>query len=570
MTQESYTTHQTSSSAEGINLNLATEGSPRARGFSMRTVVLAAIGCVLLGLAYWFSNRQSAGTTSAETSNHGAALAVPSIPVNTVRPQKKTLVRTLEIPGSIRPWAQAELYARASGYLKTIARRAPQTINDLGPQIDIGAVVRKGELLLEISTPERDQGIVEKQTLIRQREAELEVAQSALVTFEAQIEASKAQIAHAQADIRKLESEHTLRKTEHQRLVGLVQSRTVPPEIADEKAHQVNASLSAVEAGRAKIQSAHAEMSVVSSKLATAKADIKVKQGLVQIAHDDLKMAETLADFSRIRAPFDGMITYRDVDEGDFVQNATSGQSRRLMTVTSLDRVIVVLQVPDRDAPWVRIGAEASLVVASAPPRKGRVSRIAHVLDAQTRTMQVEVDLDNKDRALLPGMYGKVNLTLQEIPNAQAIPATAVYSRKGENFILEVQGGLAHRVPVRIRYDDGKVVEVVKVVDRQEVPLTGSEELIVSNKGEIADGQRVQPSLLTSFLVAPAARAESGGALAHVAKPLNNAKARDRRFAGGSTGAALPDGLPAQSRPTAPDSHLSSSSAVNLSRLIAS
>jgi hypothetical protein len=91
-------------------------------------------------------------------------------------------------------------------------------------------------------------------------------------------------------------------------------------------------------------------------------------------------------------------------------------------------------------------------------------------------------------------MYGDAQLILQQIENAPTLPATAVYSRGGKNYIMEVLDGVAQRHHVRILFDDGKEVVVAKLVDDNEVPLTGSEEIIVSNKGEIAEGQSVTAS----------------------------------------------------------------------------
>src|SRR5262249_62395114 len=106
-----------------------------------------------------------------------------------------------------------------------------------------------------------------------------------------------------------------------------------------------------------------------------------------------------LADYSHVYAPFDGVITYRGVDEGDFVQNATSGQARLLMTVTAMDRVKVVLQVPEREAPWVQTGAEATVTLDARTSwhLQGQVARTAHLLDPHTRTLQVEIDLEHPD-----------------------------------------------------------------------------------------------------------------------------------------------------------------------------
>jgi RND family efflux transporter MFP subunit len=474
------------------------------------------------------------GGAVLRASNGSAAVKKPEgngsagVSVNTVRPQKKTLERTLVQPGSIEPWAQAELFAKASGYLKSIQRAATphlaadlvaQTMAVSGPPVacaarlaagtrvamwqvprkDIGTPVTAGELLLEIDTPDRLQEIVEKEALLAQRQAELEAAQTALATFEAAIRTARAQKAQAESDVRRFESEHIFRSKELVRLKELVRTRTVTPESADEKENQVNAALAAWESSQARVQTAEAEITVASSKLAAARADIKVKEALVQVAREALRQANIQADYGRIYAPFDGFITFRGVDEGDFVQNATSGQPRKLMTVTAMDRLRVVLQVPEKDAPWVHPGTGITMVLDARTGWQvhGHVARTANALEPQTRTLQAEIDLDNRDRQLLPGMYGQVTLTLQKIKGAQAIPATAVYSRRGENFILQVQNGVARRQRVRIRFDDGKEVEVVKLLGNEEVPLDGSEELIVSNKGEIADGQRVHATPLT-------------------------------------------------------------------------
>lgn len=485
------------------------------------------IGIVILILATRpGSARQTSSGTGAATS-HASDSHSDALPVNTIRARKKTLERILLQPGYIKPWAQAELYAKASGYSKMIRRApTPQLVSDLvaqrftaspadgaaclaitaalsqsqAPETDIGSWVRAGDLLMEIATPERQQEIVEKETVVRQRQAELEAARMALATFEAMIEVAKAQKVQAEADIRKCDSEHTFRLKELKRLNELVKAGTVPQEIADEKQHQVNSALAAWESSKAKVLTVQAEMAVISSKLAAARAELMVKEALVQVATDEVRRAHILADYSRVYAPFDGIITYRGVDEGDFVQNATSGQSRRLMTVTAMDRVKVVVSVRAKDALWVRMGTEATVTVDARPGWQftGRVARIDQLLDSKTLTMQAEIDLENPGRQLLPGMYANVAITLQTIPDARAIPAAALYSRKGHNYLMLVEDGIAHRQQVQIRYDDGKEIEVLKIIGDKQVPLNGSEELIVSNKGEISEGQHVKTSSLNA------------------------------------------------------------------------
>lgn len=486
-------------------------------------LVVCAVACFFALGGGFVLHASSAGSIGAAEGSPGSA--VEGIPVNTVRPQRKMLERVLLQPGSIRPGAQAELYAKTSGYLKSIQRDpTPRTAAALAgqvpgaslgcggplgglaslaaaaqaeflraPQKDIGSRVRMGEPLLEIASPERLQDVAERESVLQQRLAESEQARTMVGTAEAAVESVKAQQAQADADIRRAVAEHTFRTAELTRLRDLARSRTITAELVDEKQFQVSAAAAAIDSSQAKLLAAKAELAVVTSKLATARADLRVKEALVRVARDALEQARILARYSVLTAPFDGVITHRGIDEGDFVQNSTSGQTRTLMTISAIDHVKVVLQAPEKDAVWVEVGAAATLDIDARTgwQARGRVARTAHLLDPQSRTLQVEIDLDNRDGKLLPGMYGNVTLTLQQIPDALALPATVVYSRRGSNYIIEVQDGIARRVPVRLRYDDGKEVEVVKLLGSSEVPLTGSEELVVSNKGEIADGQRV-------------------------------------------------------------------------------
>jgi RND family efflux transporter MFP subunit len=177
----------------------------------------------------------------------------------------------------------------------------------------------------------------------------------------------------------------------------------------------------------------------------------------------------------------------------------------RLMVIACIDRVRFVLQVPERESVWIKLGTPAEIDMDADDPWRvrGQVSRLSHALDPQTRTMQVEIDFDNRERKLLPGMYGNARLVLQEMLEAYAIPVGALYSRKGENYIMLVVDGVARRQPVRITYDDGREVAVVKLVKGKSVLLAGTDEVIISNKGELRDGQRVKtnrPNPKTSSL----------------------------------------------------------------------
>ncbi|HQR05972.1 MAG TPA: efflux RND transporter periplasmic adaptor subunit [Gemmatales bacterium] len=491
-------------------------------------IVLAGAG----GAVWYFWGEAIQARWKAQpvtTSVAGAGIKTAGIiSVNTVHPVRKTLIRQLEQAGSIMPEAQAELFAKVPGYLKLIQREltplcvaqlvsnqlnnaifAPLgspvqfSVQGLGcmqhswmkaPLKNLGSVVREGEVIMMLDVPELKSDIAQKMAVLQQREAELMQNKAMLLTYEAGLEAAVSKQKSAVAELHRAQAECDFRQGELERMQSLVKERTVTEELVAEKRNQTNAAKAACEAAQAKIDAEKAEYSVASSKLIAARADLLVKQALVAVAREDLERARALAQYGVIRAPFDGVITARNVDEGDFIQNASSGQSMLLMTVTALDQVRVSLQVPEKEAALTRVGTEAVIRFDAheQQPITGKVSRTARSLDTQARTMRIEVDLDNADHKLMPGMYGHVTLILQRHENAMAIPATAVFSRRGENYIVLADKGVARRVPVHIRFDNGEELEVVTILDQKEVPLTGKEELIVSNKGEIGDGQRIK------------------------------------------------------------------------------
>ncbi len=445
------------------------------------------------------------------------------INVNTMLPRQKNLVRYLDQPGTIQAYAQAEIFSKASGYLKRIkrdfqARQAAEVAShvlacatggplpaqvqfavrthatlDRAPQIDIGSRVKEGDVLIDIDAPELYQDIVQKESLWRQSLAEVKLSRTNIATAEAALKGAKFQVKQVEAEIKKYASEKMLRQQELVRLKGLVADGTVAPAFVEEKINEVNAAEAALEASQAKVQVIQAEVAIFSSKLDTARADLSVKESRVRVAEEEMRRAQILAEDARIRAPFDGIVTARKVDEGDFVQNSSRGQSKLLMTVSAIDKVKIVLQVPEKDSGLIDLGVPATIVVdaRSQTAVVGRVARHSHALDPNSRTLQAEIDLENRDLKLRPGNYAQMKLALQKIDNAQALRVSAVHTRKGKSYILLVSKGMVRRQPVRIRYDDGQEMEVVKLIGHREVPLDGTEEVVLQ-KGDLRDGQRVK------------------------------------------------------------------------------
>jgi RND family efflux transporter MFP subunit len=198
-----------------------------------------------------------------------------------------------------------------------------------------------------------------------------------------------------------------------------------------------------------------------------------------------------LRDYTKVRAPYAGIITARFADPGALIQVATSSSTGAipLFTIMDIDTVRVYTNVPQEDSPMVKPGTPAVLTVKELPnrPFTGAVTRTTLSLDPSTRTLLVEIDLPNRDHALQPGTFGEVALQLRKSPDALVIPPGSIVSNGKITSIFTVEQGRAKLVTIRTGLSDGRWVEVVH-------GLTGTEDVVVVGKTKLVDGTAVHPS----------------------------------------------------------------------------
>jgi RND family efflux transporter MFP subunit len=240
---------------------------------------------------------------------------------------------------------------------------------------------------------------------------------------------------------------------------------------------------------------------------------VSVREAEVEKAGADMATATLAAlatqrGYTILRAPFAGTVTARYVDVGALVQNAANGQSgaQPVVTVSELDRLRVFVYVDQQYAPLVRAGDGADIVVIpGAAPVRGRISRVSGELEAKTRTMLVEVHLDNKDRAIVPGSFVAVHLTVKS-PALIEVPVEALLLRDQKPFVAVVAPD--HRVNLRgvtVAYHDGARIGVSAGLQEGET--------VALNLGRSAQsGDLIQP---VGQPAAPAPTAGSTNAPAH-------------------------------------------------------
>jgi len=198
-----------------------------------------------------------------------------------------------------------------------------------------------------------------------------------------------------------------------------------------------------------------------------AKGKANVAAAEVDLAAATAAKIRTMLEYTRILAPFDGVVAQRQVNRGDFVQGASAGRTTPLFTVQRIDVIRVFCNVPESDVARLRVGLRASIKPygMEGKPILGKVTRFAGRLDPETRNMRTEIDVPNPGGRLYPGMYAQVSLETELHQNVLTLPVSSVGTDPGGKFVYAVQQGRIVRRPVQIGMTEGGMVEVLGGVD---------------------------------------------------------------------------------------------------------
>jgi len=253
--------------------------------------------------------------------------------------------------------------------------------------------------MASVDVPEAQIEVVAARATLAAREQMAVAAAAAIEQAQTALEVAKRQAAGAHAELQLTEA--TLKRQEE-----LFADKAATGQQMDEV--------------RAKTEVARAAAGVTEAKIAAAEADVKaakaaeaVAKANVDLAASGVARAEALAAYTRIVAPFDGVVTRRGISPGDLVQAATSSRTTLLFTVQRTDKLRVACDLPEVSTAAVRAGDDAEVRFPSlgGDATRATVTRVAGAVNPSTRTMRVEIELDNQAGRLRPGMYAQVTLT---------------------------------------------------------------------------------------------------------------------------------------------------------------
>jgi len=390
------------------------ETGPAAKPWTGRLGFFIAVLVLLFGalaIGFWKHYRLNAEAMATAKLHRDF---VPSVRTAPVRASGNTISETW--PATTEAFAQANIYARASGY---ISKR----------NVDIGSRVKPGDLLVEITAPELDHQITQAEGTLTQLNAALVEAKA----------------------------NRDLARVTWDRDNPLVQKGWVTSQQGDTDRLTLQAREAAVAVAAANVEAQAAQLRVLNQQKA----------------------------YQSVVAPFDGVITQRNVDVGSLVQ-ADAASGTFLFTLMHSDTLRIRLYVPQDDAFGVAPGVEAVIRVPELPGREfpGKVTRIADALQPSSRTLLTEIDVPNPDFVLPPGVYCTVELKIPRKTPSLIVPSEAiVFNREGLN-VLVVENGLARLRHVNVVRDFGTTVEVNSGVNAGDL-------VILNPPVDLTDGHKV-------------------------------------------------------------------------------
>lgn len=411
--------------------------SPAVREFArlLKSGREATLAPLLIGVLL-----MTAGCSRDEGGRAEAAGGEKVVNVAVSKVVRADLSLGLRIAAEFRPFQEIDVHAKVPGYVKRI-------------YVDVGDRVKKGQTLAVLEVPELQDELNQVAASGRQSEQEVE---------------------QAQHELKRAEANYTIAHLTYQRLEGVMKTR--PGLLAQQDLDDAEGKDQATEA-----------------QVEAAKAGLAAAHESLHAATANRERVQALFDYTKITAPFDGVVTVRYADTGAMLAAGISSEQQALPLVKLSQNGLLRLDipVPETDVPSVRLGKKIGVgVQALNKTFEGTVARFADKVDDATRTMITEIDVPNPNLEIVPGMYAYVSFPVMEKKNALAVPIQAV-SREGNKAVAyRVNSGNRIEVlPVTLGIETRSQIEVLS-------GLSEGDRVVVGNTSQLRQGQIVAPKIV--------------------------------------------------------------------------
>jgi RND family efflux transporter MFP subunit len=402
---------------------------PPARPRKLKFALLLALA-VLIVAGIVFRGIHARIQTAAAVKEATQELAIPAVSV--IHPKPGAMKNEVVLPGNIQAFTDSPIYARSSGYLKQW-------------NVDIGGRVKAGQVLATIEAPELDQQVSQARATLQQARDSLNQA------------LANQQQGKANEEIARVTAE---------RWQNLVKKGAVSRQENDQY--------------QAQYQAQAANVNALEQAIAASRSNIVA-------AEANLGRLQEMQNYETVRAPFDGIVTARNIDVGALVNAGNGGTSQELFHMAATAKLRVYVSVPQADSRAAVPGLKSYLTLAEFPGRRfpGELVRTSGAIDPATRTLLTEVDVDNASGELRPGAYAEVHLMIPEGSRALILPVSTLMFRSEGLRVGVVRDGKAELAPVVLGKDYGNEVEVVSGI--------AEDDLVISNPPDsLASGAPIQ------------------------------------------------------------------------------
>ena len=350
------------------------------------------------------------------------------------------LSHSLVLTAEFRPYQEVDVMAKVAGYVKQI-------------NVDVGDRVSQNQPLATLEVPEMADD---------------------LARANAAMQRSQAEVNRARDELQRAEAAHQIADLSYKRLAAVSEKK--PGLVAQQE----------IDDARSKDLVAEAQVSAAKSALAVATEQVQVNKAEVKKTH-------TLIDYTKVLAPFTGVITKRYADTGSMIQAGTASQTQAmpLVRLSQNSLLRLILPVPESSVPTIHIGQQVEVRVPTLNRSfAGRVARFADKLSLSTRTMDTEVDVPNPNYVLIPGMYAEVDLTLNRRNAVLAVPVLAV-DRDGDT------DGRVMVITPNNRVESRKVTLGIETAQNLEVRsgLNEGDMVVLSGRSALQPGEEVRPKI---------------------------------------------------------------------------
>jgi len=354
-----------------------------------------------------------------------------------VKAERRSLGAPLTLAGAFKPFQDVDIHAKVAGYIKAI-------------YVDVGSHVKEGETMAVLEVPE---------------------LAAELTGADATVQRAKEEIRRAQGDVDRAKSGYAAAHAMYDRLSQAAEQR--PGLVAQQD-----------------VDNAQAKDLEGAAQISSTQAALNAAQQALNVALADQKKYQALSDYTQITAPFTGVVTVRYADTGSLIAAGTSesAQAEPVVRLAQISVLRLVLPIPESIAGGIRMGDSIKVhVQALNQDYVGTVSRFADALDEQTRTMHTEIDFQNPDGKLLPGMYVQAGVPPAVRKDVLTVPLEAVDVNGSDGTVLVVnsQNALEER-NIHRGLEGSTHVEVLS-------GLTEGERVVIGSRNEFRKGMKVIP-----------------------------------------------------------------------------